>query len=143
MKHTLTIALLALTFSCLGPQAASAKDVGVIFRRNVPPVEFAVNEISQAGFTALPSRRVRPPRIAEAPVAFECRLLQMLDVGRGPQRVVIGEVVYFHYHDGIVDEQFHVDVGRINPIGRLAGSGGYTRITDRFEMDRLKYDAGR
>ncbi len=102
-----------------------------------------VNEISEAGFTAVPSKKVRPPRIAEAPVAFECRLLQMLDLGRGPQHVVIGEVLYYHYHDGIVDEQFHVDVGRIDPIGRLAGSGGYTRITDRFEMERIKYDARR
>ncbi len=112
-------------------------------KMNVCAIDYprGVNEISEAGFTALPSTKVRPPRIAEAPVAFECRLLQMLDLGRGPQRVVIGEVVYFHYHDGIVDEQFHVDVGRINPIGRLAGSGGYTRITDRFEMERLKYDA--
>ena len=102
-----------------------------------------INEIEEAGFTALPSKKVRPPCIAEAPVAFECRLLQMLELGRGPYHVVIGEVVFFHYHEGIVDERFHVDVGRINPIGRLAGSGGYTRITDRFEMPRLKYGGGR
>ena len=114
-------------------------------KMNVCAIDYprGVNEISEAGFTALPSVKVRPPRIAEAPVAFECKLMQILDLGRGPQRVVIGEVVYYHYHDGIVDAQFHVDVGRINPIGRLAGSGGYTRITDRFEMERLKYDGRR
>ena len=37
-----------------------------------------------------------------------------------------------------VNKRFHVDVGKVNPIGRLAGKGGYTRITDRFEMPRIK-----
>lgn len=101
-----------------------------------------VDEMAEAGFTALPSKKVRPPRIAEAPVALECRLLQMLELGRAPYHMVIGEIVYYHYHEGIVDERFHVDVGRINPIGRLAGRGGYTRVTDRFEMARLKLGGG-
>ncbi len=108
-------------------------------KMNVCAVDYpyGVNEIEKAGFTAAPSRKVRPPRIAEAPVAMECRLMQIVDLGRKPYHVVFGEVVYFHYHDGIVNERFHVDAGRINPIGRLAGKGGYTRITDRFEMSRL------
>ncbi len=113
-------------------------------KMNVCAIEYplGVNEIEQAGLTALPSKKVRPPRIAEAPIALECRLLHRLELGRGPYHMVIGEIVYFHYHEGIVDERFHVDVGKVNPIGRLAGRGGYTRITDRFEMPRLKPDGG-
>jgi flavin reductase (DIM6/NTAB) family NADH-FMN oxidoreductase RutF len=113
-------------------------------RMNICAVDYPpeVNEIEKAGFTMVPSRKVRPPRIAEAPVAMECRLLQIVDLGRKPYHVVFGEVVYFHYHEGIVNERFHVDVGRINPIGRLAGKGGYTRITDRFEMPRIPYEGG-
>jgi flavin reductase (DIM6/NTAB) family NADH-FMN oxidoreductase RutF len=112
-------------------------------KMNVCAVDYpyGVNEIAKAGFTAVPSRKVRPPRIAEAPIALECRLMQMQDVGTTPYHLVIGEVIYFHYHDGIVDDRFHVDVGRVNPIGRLAGRGGYTRVTDRFEMPRLPLDA--
>jgi len=114
-------------------------------KMNVCAIDYprGVNEIAEAGFTALASTKVRPPRIAEAPVAFECRLLQHLELGRAPYHVVIGEVVYYHFHEGIVDERFHVDVGKINPIGRLAGSGGYTRITDRFEMARLPLPDGK
>lgn len=97
-----------------------------------------VNEIERAGFTTVPSKKVRPPRIVEAPVAMECKLMHMLDVGRKPYHLIVGEVVYFHYREGIVDDRFHVNVGKINPIGRLAGKGGYTRITDRFEMPRVK-----
>ena len=113
-------------------------------KMNICAIDYprGVSEIAEAGFTALASTKVRPPRIAEAPVAFECRLLQRLELGRVPYHVVIGEVVYFHYREGIVDERFHVDVGKINPIGRLAGRGGYTRITDRFEMPRLKLGGG-
>ena len=99
---------------------------------------YGVNELEKAGFTAVASRKVRPPRIAEAPVALECRLMQIIELGARPYHLVIGEVVYFHYHDGIVNERFHVDVAKVNPIGRLAGKGGYTRITDRFEMPRLR-----
>jgi len=113
-------------------------------KMNICAIEYprGVNEIAEAGFTALPSRKVRPPRIAEAPVAFECRLLQRLELGRRPYHMVIGEVLYFHYHEGIVDDRFYVDTGKIDPIGRLGGRGGYTRVTDRFEMPRLKYGGG-
>jgi len=102
---------------------------------------YGVDELKRAGFTAVPSRRVKVPRIAEAPVAMECRLMQIVEMGRKPYHVVFGEVVYFHYHDGIVNERFHVDVGAINPIGRLAGKGGYCRTTDRFELPRIPLDA--
>jgi flavin reductase (DIM6/NTAB) family NADH-FMN oxidoreductase RutF len=75
-------------------------------KMNVCAVDYplGIDEIGKAGFTALPSRKVRPPRIAEAPVAMECRLIQIIELGRRPNHLVIGEVVYFHYHDGIVDE---------------------------------------
>jgi len=111
-------------------------------KMNVCAVDYprGTNELEKAGFTTVPSMRVRPPRIKEAPVAMECKLIQIVELGRRPNHLVIGEVLYFHYHDGIVNERFHVDVGRVNPIGRLAGRGGYTRITDRFEMPRLSID---
>ena len=111
-------------------------------KMNVCAVDYpyGVDELKRAGFTALPSRRVKVPRIAEAPAAMECRLMQIVEMGRKPYHVVFGEVLYFHYHDGIVNERFHIDVGAINPIGRLAGKGGYCRITDRFEMPRIPLD---
>ena len=82
---------------------------------------------------------MRAPRIKEAPVAFEYRLVQMLDLGRRPYHLVIGEGVYYRFDDELVDERCRVDVARLNPIARLAGSGGYTRITDRFEMPRIRH----
>ncbi len=114
-------------------------------KMNVCAVAYArgVNEMEKAGFTTAPSRKVKAPRILEAPIAMECRLMQRVEVGPRPYHVVIGEVVYFHFRDGTINDKFHVDVGAVDPIGRLAGKAGYTRITDRFEMPRLPGGEGR
>ena len=110
-------------------------------KMNVCGVDFPpeTNEIVEAGFTAVPSRRVRPPRLLEAPVALECKLFRIVELGQKPYSLVIGEIVHFHYRDGIVNERFHVDVKKIDPIGRMAGRDGYVRTTDCFEMPRLEY----
>lgn len=102
-----------------------------------------VSEIEKAGLTAVSSVKVKSPRILEAPIAMECKLIQRVLLGPRPYHLMIGEVVYFHFKDGAVNERLHVDVGLVDPIGRLAGKGGYTRITDRFEMDRLPGGEGR
>ncbi len=111
-------------------------------KMNVCGADFplGVNEIEKAGFTAAPSRKVRPLHILEAPVAMECKVIEMLKLGRRPYHLVVGEVVYFHFHDGLVDKRLRVDFGKINPIARLGGRDSYTRITDRFDMPRVVYD---
>ena len=114
-------------------------------KMNVTSIEFAreINEIEEAGFTAVPSMKVRPPRLAECPVAMECILTQILPLGRIPHHMVIGEVVYFHFREGLVNERMHVNTARLNPLGRLAGTENYTRITDRFAMPRLEVPKGK
>jgi flavin reductase (DIM6/NTAB) family NADH-FMN oxidoreductase RutF len=105
-------------------------------RMNICSTDFprGVNEIEKAGFTTVPSMKVRPPRIKEAPVQMECRVVRIVDFGTR-HHVVFGEVVMFHYHDGIVNERGHVSLAKLNPIGRLSGSH-YTRVSDLFTMDR-------
>ena len=122
----------AMLMFSVGDKAAGAKDTvrniretpefvvhivsdAIKEKMNVCAVDYpyGVNEIEKAGFTTAPSRKVRPPYIVEAPVALECRLMQIVDLGRKPYHVVFGEVVYFHYHEGIVNERYHVDAGRI------------------------------
>jgi flavin reductase (DIM6/NTAB) family NADH-FMN oxidoreductase RutF len=103
----------------------------------------SVDEMAEADFRTAPSLKVKPPRIIDCPVQLECRLVQMLPIGRMPYHLVIGEVVQFHYHADLVDERFHVDVGKLDALGRLAGNGGYTRITDRFFMPMLSVEEAR
>ncbi|PDT38629.1 flavin reductase [Rhizobium sp. M10] len=92
-----------------------------------------VDELREAGLTALPGEKVASPYIAEAPAAFECRRHVTLELGRSRQ-IVMGEIVYAHYREGVVDpERLHVDPAAIDAIARLGGDTCAT-TRDRFEM---------
>lgn len=95
------------------------------------------SEFVWAGVTPAASVHVAAPRVAEAPVAFECRLQRIARVGDGPGggAAVFGEVLCVHVRDDIYD-QGRILLDRYRPIGRLAGNG-YCRVTDLFEMARL------
>ncbi len=69
---------------------------------NITGIEFdsTVDELEQAGLTSLPSARVKPPRIAESPVAMECELMQIVDLGESG--LVLGRVVAMHVRDDLV-----------------------------------------
>ncbi|MCW5875698.1 MAG: flavin reductase family protein [Anaerolineales bacterium] len=97
-----------------------------------------VNEFEFAGLTPAPSQRVKPPRVAESPVSFECKLVQVVDIGsgeRGSGSIVIGEVVHMHLADEILLPEYKINMETYKPIGRLSGYS-YTRVGDTFEMRR-------
>jgi flavin reductase (DIM6/NTAB) family NADH-FMN oxidoreductase RutF len=100
------------------------------------PFPHGVDEIVEAGLTKVPSEIVAPPRIAEAPVAMECRLERIVEVGRAGTAIVIGQILLWHVRDDLLVGG-RVDPGRLDAIGRLGGAG-YTRTRDRFEMVRPK-----
>ncbi|MCL4257166.1 MAG: flavin reductase family protein [Anaerolineales bacterium] len=96
------------------------------------------DEFEVAGLTPAPSARVTPPRVAASPVSFECELRQVVPIGDGTPGsawIMIGEVVYVHVADEIINEKFYVDSQKLRAIGRLSGFG-YSRTTDTFEMKR-------
>lgn len=96
------------------------------------------SEFEWAGVTPAASETISVPRVAEAPVAFECTLQQIVrigDGGPGSGAAVFGEVQSIYIRDDVyVDSYVRLDV--LQPIGRLAGSG-YTRVTDIFHMERV------
>lgn len=92
-----------------------------------------VDELKEAGLTAMPGQKVASPWIAEAPAAFECRRHVTLELGKSRQ-IIMGEIVYAHYRDGVVDpERLRVDPAEVDAIARLGGDTCST-IRDRFEM---------
>lgn len=95
------------------------------------------SEFSAAGLTPAASDLVRAPRLLEAPGAMECRVTQILEIGAGPNYVVIGEVVRFHIA-GRVWKDGRLDMAALRPIGRLAGSG-YSYTRELFRLDRPTY----
>jgi flavin reductase (DIM6/NTAB) family NADH-FMN oxidoreductase RutF len=79
-----------------------------------------IGEPEQLGIELVASTIVKPPRILATPVQMECRLEQMLPLGRGLNTLYIGEVVAFHLSDGIFDGRY-VDTVAMRPISRLGG----------------------
>lgn len=92
---------------------------------------WASSEFHHAGLTPVPSQTVRPPRIGEASVAFECRTTHVIPIGEA--RLVIGEVHHIHIRDELVNSAMHVDPAQLRAIGRMAGND-YVRTHDRFEI---------
>lgn len=106
---------------------------------NITAIEFEyeVDELKQACLTTLPSVKVKPPRIAESPVAMECELMQAVDLGES--ELVLGRVLAMHVHDDCVldPKANYINTPKLNLIGRMHGRGWYARTTDLFEMPRI------
>ena len=106
---------------------------------NLSATEFEqdVDEFEWAGVTPAPSTTISVPRVAEAPIAFECKLQQMVVVKEGPGggTAVFGEVQAIHVRDDLY-KNGRILPDRLQPIGRLAGST-YAHINDLFEMQRV------
>ena len=98
-----------------------------------------VSEFEFARVTAEPSVTVRPPRVKESRVHFECRVRQIVEIGSEPGGgcLVIGEVLHIHVDDTVLTGGDKILLAALKPIGRLAG-GGYVRVTDVFELERPK-----
>jgi flavin reductase (DIM6/NTAB) family NADH-FMN oxidoreductase RutF len=98
---------------------------------------FGESEVDLAGLTLAPSRKVKPPGIAESPVHLECQLRQVVPLGDGPGAgvLVIGEVVLIDVADALLDEKGRVDPRRLRTIARLGGDW-YCHTSDLFEMKR-------
>ena len=83
-----------------------------------------VDEFVKAGLTPLPSERVRPPRVAECPVAFECRVQQVIPLGTegGAGHLVVCEILLAHVSEAVLDEEQRIDPHKLDAIGRMGGS---------------------
>jgi len=107
---------------------------------NVTAIEFeaGIDELAEAQLKTLPSVHVKPPRIAISPVAMECELLQIVELGRDTG-LVLGRVLAMHIHDEMVLDaaQNYIDTPKLKIIGRMHGTGWYARTSDLFEMNRI------
>jgi flavin reductase (DIM6/NTAB) family NADH-FMN oxidoreductase RutF len=100
------------------------------------PLGYGESEFELTGLGAATSRVVKPPRVAESPVAFECRTLHIHSTNPGKPgggNVVIGEVVHIYVRDDLLNDRMHVDADMLAAVGRMGGLG-YCRTRDRFEM---------
>ena len=116
-------------------------DEAIAERMNVTAVDFPteMGELEPARFTPVPSIGVKPPRIAESPVSFECKRITGLSLGV-QSTLEVGRVIHIHIRDDLVDpERFYVKTDQIGLIGRMHGRGWYARTTDLFDMPRISF----
>lgn len=99
-----------------------------------------ISETDALGIALLPSRLVRPPRIALTPVQMECRLDQVVVLGQGVNTLFIGEVVAFHLSSEVYDGQ-RVDSARLRPLARLGGPF-YAGLGEIFHRPMLQRPPG-
>ena len=98
-----------------------------------------VNEFVKAGLTELPSTHVKPPRVKESPVQFECSVTEVIALGDqgGAGNLVICKVLAIHVQDEILDEKGHINQNRIDLVARLGGNW-YCRASGEalFEVEK-------
>jgi flavin reductase (DIM6/NTAB) family NADH-FMN oxidoreductase RutF len=88
-----------------------------------------VNEFVKAGFTAVPSEKVKPPRVGESPVSMECKVLQVISTGDqgGAGNLVICQILLMHINEEILDAAGKIDPYKLDVVARLGGDY-YARI---------------
>ena len=96
-----------------------------------------IDEFKVSGLSPSPSKRIKPPLVAESKISFECRLNQIVEIGDGNAGsgfIVIGTIILFHIDDNIY-KNGRISLDQLQPLGRVAGNG-YIRLTDTLEIIR-------
>ncbi len=100
--------------------------------------EKGVNEFEKAGFTMLASEKVRPFRVKESPVQFECKILEIKALGDkgGAGNLIICEVVCMHIDEQVLDENGRIDQLKLDLVARAGGSFYSRANTSFFEIPK-------
>ena len=108
------------------------------------------DEFTKAGFTKLPSETIRPFRVAESPVQFECVVNEVVELGQegGAGNLVICEVKRIHINEEVLDESGKIDQHKIDLVSRMGGNwycradeGSMFEITKPITTCGIGFDA--
>ena len=106
---------------------------------NITAIGFepGVSELTEAGLDTTASIHIRPPRIAASPVAMECELIQIVELGADTE-LVLGRVLAMHVREDFVIDpaKLYIDTPQLNLIGRMH-AGCYSRTTDLLRLERI------
>ncbi|MCI0916408.1 flavin reductase family protein [Pseudomonas stutzeri] len=96
-----------------------------------------ISEFEHCGIDSEPAQLVNVSRVCAAPIAFECRVAQILPYpAESPNcQLIFAEVLLAHVDDKVLDERGRIDPARLDLVGRLGGIS-YTYTRQRFEMIR-------
>ncbi len=97
-----------------------------------------INEFVKSGLTEAASETIKPPRVAESPVQFECKVIEVKALGDkgGAGNLVICEILKIHIDESILDENGHIDPIKIDQVARM-GANWYSRAKEGlFEVPK-------
>ena len=100
------------------------------------PLAHGESEYELASLTPIACEAIKPPRVKESPVCFECETMQVIRTNPGQPaggNVVMGRVLRMHVDDALVNERMHIDQGAIGLVGRMGGLS-YCFTRERFEL---------
>lgn len=103
-----------------------------------------INEFVKSGLTMEASELVKPYRVAESPIQFECAVTKIEPLGRegGAGNLVFAEIVHFHVHKDVLDEDNRLDLTKIDQVARM-GANYYSRARDgMFEVEKPNTNIG-
>ncbi|MBG8553574.1 flavin reductase family protein [Hymenobacter guriensis] len=122
-------------------------DYAMVEQMSLASTEYAkgVNEFVKAGFTEVPSQRVRPPRVLEAPAAFECVVEQIIELGQnnGAGNLVLCRVVLAHFREDIIlPSGIGIDPRKLDAVARLGGDWYSRSAQTLFEVPKPNRNLG-
>lgn len=112
--------------------------IGLRMSAAAEPLAYETSEFEFSGLTPVASVKVRPHRVAESFLSFECRTRQVIRTNPGAPdsgNIVLGEVVGVVAAAGLINERHHVDAAMLDAIGRMGGNT-YCTTRERFDLPR-------
>ena len=107
-------------------------DYSIVEQMSKSSNEYAkgVNEFTETGLTEVSSLKVKPPRVLESPVSFECVVDNIISLGEngGAGQLVIAKVVHIHVNSEMLDSNDQIDPTKLDLVARLGGDW-YSRVT--------------
>lgn len=107
-------------------------DYSIVEQMSKSSNEYAkgVNEFTKTGLTEVSSLKVKPPRVLESPVSFECVVDNIISLGEkgGAGQLVIAKVVHIHVNSEMLDSNDQIDPTKLDLVARLGGDW-YSRVT--------------
>ena len=98
-----------------------------------------VDEFKKSGLTPVKSKKVRPPRVEESPISFECVVDKIIELGKdgGAGNLIISKIVHIHINNRYLDDNGSLDTKKLDLVGRM-GASWYTRVIEEslFEIPK-------
>lgn len=134
IKHTL------INAEATGEVVINVVNYDMVQQISLASTEYAegVNEFLKAGFTAVPSVAVKPFRVKESPVQFECKVTQTIPLGSegGAGNLILCEVVHIHIDEAVLNENGTIDQHKIDLVSRLGGNWYSRSSQGLFEVPK-------